>query len=322
MKNPYAYLRIALVTVLAYFILDWVVDTGAEYTYAKYPILWAVVLFVFMFATAIEYSVEALNSILYRAMDDEKKARYDAAKETAKANQFAGIKRIYKKLLGSRPIEEEGEIILDHNYDGIKELDNKLPPWWLYGFYVTIIFGVIYMARYHVFQGPDQVTEFETKMEEARIAVEAYKATAKDLVDASTVETLTEDSDISAGKGLFVKSCAVCHLPNGGGLTGPNLTDEYWILGGGINNIFNTISEGGRAGKGMVPWKNTFSPNEIAQLGSYILSLQGTNPENGKDPEGELWVDPDAEATEDVETESEATETVTDSTATAGISMN
>lgn len=318
MQNPYAYLRIALVTVLAYFVLDWVVDTGAEYTYATHPILWAVVLFVFMFATAIEYSVGALNNILYRSMDDEKKARFDAAQAEAKANQFAGIKRIYKKLLGTRPMEEEGEIILDHNYDGIKELDNKLPPWWLYGFYATIIFGFVYLAKYHIFQGEDQATEFVNEMEEARLAVEAYKATAKDLVDASTVELLSEDSDIAAGRGLFVKNCAVCHLPSGGGATGPNLTDEYWILGGGTGNIFNTISEGGRSGKGMVPWKNTFSPNEIAQLGSFILSLQGTNPENGKPAEGELWVDPNAE----VETESEATETVTDSTATAGISMN
>ena len=321
MKNTYAYLRIALVTILAYFVLDWVVDTGTEYTYAEHPILWGVVVFVFLFAMAIEYSVEALNSILYRAMDEEKRAKYDAATAEAKANQFAGLKRIYKKLLGSRPIEEEGEIILDHNYDGRKELDNKLPPWWLYGFYVTIIFGVIYMAKYHIFQGADQATEFEIQMEEARIAVEAYKAQAKDLVDASTVVMLTDAADLSAGKNRFEKNCAVCHKPDGGGLTGPNLTDEYWILGGGISNVFTTISKGGRPGKGMVNWNRTFTPNEIAQLASYVLSMQGSNPPDALPADGELWVDPNA-GSEAVESELEASEVINDSTATAGISMN
>ena len=316
MKNTYAYLRIALVTVLAYFVLDWVVDTGTEYSYAKYPILWGVVVFVFMFATAIEYSVEALNSILYRAMDDEKKARYEAARAEAAENQFAGLKRIYKKLLGSRPIEEEGEIILDHNYDGIKELDNKLPPWWLYGFYVTIIFGVAYMAKYHIFQGPDQATEYLMEEEEARIAREAYELQATDLIDASNVVLMTDESDLAAGKNRFEVSCAVCHLQSGAGLTGPNLTDEYWILGGDISSVFTTISEGGRPGKGMVNWNMTFTPNEIAQLASYVLSLQGTNPEGGLPPDGEFYQQPTPEV------ETEELEVVTDSTATASVIMN
>lgn len=291
MKTLGSYLRVTLVTVLAYFLLDNVVDTGDAYTYGEYPILWAVLAFVFIFALAIEYSVAALKNVLFRAMSPEQQERFEAQEATDRENQFAGIKRIYKKLVGTRPIEEEGEIILDHNYDGIKELDNKLPPWWLYGFYLTIIFAAVYLARFHIFDGYNQAEEFEIQMEEARLAIEEYKKTAKNLVDASTVELLTDAEDLSAGKVLFSGECVACHKADGGGGIGPNLTDQYWILGGGIKNVFNTISEGGRAGKGMIAWKNDFSPAEIAQLASYVLSLQGTTPAEPKEAEGELWTE-------------------------------
>ena len=205
---------------------------------------------------------------------------------------------MYQKLLGSRLIEEEGEIILDHNYDGIRELDNRLPPWWIYLFYITIVFGVVYLVRFHIFNDYDQHTEFEQEMAEARIAIEEYKKTAKDLVDVNTVELLTEASDLNAGKVIFEGNCAVCHMNDGGGGIGPNLTDDYWILGGGIRNVFNTVSEGGRSGKGMVAWKTSLKPSEMAQVSSYILSMQGTTPANPKDPEGEIWIDENAPAEE------------------------
>ncbi len=123
-----------------------------------------------------------------------------------KANRFNGLKRIYKKLLGSRPIEEEHEIILDHNYDGIKELDNRLPPWWLYGFYATILFAVIYMVRFHIFNDYTQAEEYETEVAIAKAEIEAWKKTAKDLVDANTVTLLTDASDLSAGKRFSTKA--------------------------------------------------------------------------------------------------------------------
>ena len=205
------------------------------------------------------------------------------------------------------------EIILDHNYDGIKELDNRLPPWWIYLFYITIIFGVVYLVRFHIFNDYDQELEFEQEMGEARLAIEEYKKTAKDLVDVNTVELLTEASDLKAGEAIFNTNCAVCHMNDGGGGIGPNLTDEYWILGGGIKNVFQTISEGGRAGKGMVAWKSNLKPSEIAQVASYLLGMQGTTPANPKAPEGDIWVDPDAPAAEPAtEVDSTAVSAVTE----------
>ena len=161
-------------------------------------------------------------------------------------------------------------------------------------FYATILFAFIYMARYHIFDGADQKDEYEMELAEAKIQIEEYKKTAKDLIDVTTVELLTEASDISSGQVIFNANCVACHKVDGGGGIGPNLTDDYWILGGGIKNIFNTISEGGRDGKGMVAWKTDLKPSEMAQVASYVMTLHGIAPADPKDPEGDLWIDENA----------------------------
>ena len=225
-------------------------------------------------------------------MNEEAQAKFLAAEEQRKENNW--FKNTYKKLLAKKPLEKEEEIVLDHNYDGIRELDNTLPPWWVYMFYATIIFAVVYMVRYHIFDGIDQDQEYEIAVAEARAEIEEYKKTAKDLIDVNTVELLTGKQDIAAGKTVFEANCIACHKVDGGGGIGPNLTDDYWILGGGIKNVFNTVSEGGRDGKGMVAWKTDLKPSEMAQVSSYVLSLHGTTPVDPKEPEGDLWIDPNA----------------------------
>lgn len=205
-------------------------------------------------------------------------------------DNWAWAKELIKNWTKAKAVEEEEEIILDHNYDGIKELDNSLPPWWLYMFYLTMIFGVVYLVKYHVFDGDDQATEFTKEMAQAKRELAAFKATSKDaIIDAETVTVLTADSDLSRGKAVFNLNCAACHALDGGGGIGPNLTDEYWILGGGIKNIFTTIANGGRDGKGMVAWNKTLKPNDIQKVASYIVSLQGTTPAKPKPPQGELY---------------------------------
>ncbi len=317
MNTAASYLRVTLFMTVAYLLLEYTLAPGEEIVVIKYPIVWAVLGMLFLLAIAVEIISASLKSILWRGLDEAGQARYLKAEAERKEKRFGWIKRVYKKLAGGRPMEEEGEIILDHNYDGIKELDNTLPPWWVYGFYATIIFAAIYLARYHIFDGTTQTEEYEIEMNEARLAIEEYKKTAKDLVDVNTVELLTDAADLSAGKAIFNTSCVACHKADGGGGIGPNLTDEYWILGGGIKNVFNTIMEGGRDGKGMVSWKSELKPSEIAQVSSYLLTFQGTTPAEPKDPEGEIWVDPEAEVVPAEETN----EVVVDSTA-ASITMN
>jgi len=287
--------RVLIAFFVIFAIVEYFMSTGDKPAFIEQPIIMAFMLLVLLILIAIEGIVGSLENVLYQSLDEDGKARYDAKKAQTPAF-ITWLGNVYKKLVGSRPIQEEHEIILDHNYDGIKELDNSLPPWWLYGFYASIIFGAIYLLRYHVFNGPTQFDELETQYAEANLAIEAYKKTAKDLVDFNTVELLTSPSDLSNGKKIFEVNCVACHKADGGGGIGPNLTDRNWILGGGIKNVFKTISEGGRDGKGMIAWKSSLKPSEMAQVASYLLQFEGTTPAEPKAPEGEIWVDPDAEA--------------------------
>lgn len=289
MKTIASYIRIILFLALAFLLMEMTVDAGDKLVVQEYPVAWLILTIVLILAIAIEVSIASLKSILYRGLTEEARLKFDAEEAEKNANRYLWFKKFYAKMLNQKPLEEEHEIILDHNYDGIKELDNDLPSWWKYGFYISIVFAGIYLARFELFGGPTQAEEFEQEMAEAKAAVEEYKRTAPDLINAENVELLTAAEDLKAGEAIFTQNCIPCHGPKAGGGIGPNLTDEYWILGGGIKNVFHTITEGGRDGKGMVSWKSTFKPSEIQKVASYVLSLQGSNPPNGKAPQGDLW---------------------------------
>ena len=202
-------------------------------------------------------------------------------------------------LSGAASLEEEKDILMDHEYDGIMELDNKLPPWWLYMFYFTIAFGVVYIAYYHFSDGPSQLEEYQNEMAMAEAEKEEFLATEANNVDESTVTYLADATSIENGKKMYNKlMCKTCHGETGGSAptgVGPNLTDEYWLHGGGIKDVFKTIKYGVPE-KGMVAWGPQMTPLQLQELSSYILSLQGSNPENAKDAQGEKWVAPVEEA--------------------------
>ncbi|MBA9074358.1 cytochrome c oxidase cbb3-type subunit 3 [Flavobacterium gossypii] len=284
------YLRVPIIFFAVFLAMEYFIDSGDQPAFLKYPMI-SVFLAVFLFLLiAIEMVVAAVDNVTYHLLTEEQRRQLEDAKEV-KITDSKLYKKIKKWLVKDRPIEEEGELLLSHDYDGIKELDNDLPPWWTKLFYACIVFAFIYLAKYHIFGHDDQTKEFETEMAEAKLAVEEYKKTAKDLIDAETVTLLTDAGDIAAGKTVFQTNCIACHRPDAGGAIGPNLTDDHWILGGGIKNVFHTITEGGRDGKGMVAWKGTLKPSEIQQVASYVLSLQGSNPKDPKPAEGEVWVD-------------------------------
>jgi cytochrome c oxidase cbb3-type subunit 3 len=212
-------------------------------------------------------------------------------------------------LTDAVPIEQEESVLLDHNYDGIKELNNNLPPWWVWMFYATIIFSVIYLVRFHVTgTAPHMAEEYAQQMKEAELQKEAFLAKAANLVDENSVTEITDVALLGEGKTKFVELCAACHGQNGEGGVGPNLTDEYWLHGGGVSNVFKTIKYGVPA-KGMIAWESQLSPSQIQQISSYILSLKGTNPANGKAPQGEIW-----QAATEVKTDSTQTVLPADTT--------
>ena len=315
-RTPW-WIRVPVLFFLIFGLMEYFIDSGDKPAIIEYPITQFFMLMVLMILIAIEVILASIENIMFQTLSEEGKERYLAAK--SKKYEWKWAQGIMKRLTRSRSIEREGEIVLDHNYDGIRELDNVLPPWWVYLFYGTIIFAAVYLVRFHIVGDYDQELEYDQEVAAAKIAIEEYKKTAKDLVDVNTVEFLSEAADLSAGEKIFQANCVACHMADGGGGIGPNLTDEYWILGGGIKNVFNTISEGGRDGKGMVAWKQTLKPVEMAQVASYVLTLGGTTPANPKEPQGDIWVDPDAPAQEPTESESEtpAMEQVSDSTEVA-----
>lgn len=309
------WIRIPVVFFLIFGLMEYFIDSGDKPAIIEYPITQFFLLMVLLILIGIELILQSIENVMFQTLTEEAKERYLEAK--AKRWEWKWGKKIYQRSLGSKPIEAEGEIILDHNYDGIRELDNKLPPWWVWMFYATIVFGVIYLARFHVFGDYTQDEEYVTEVALAEAEIEEYKKNAKDLVDVNTVKLLTDASDLSAGKAIFETNCVACHMADGGGGIGPNLTDQNWILGGGIKNVFNTISEGGRDGKGMVAWKNVLKPAEMAQVASYLLTFQGTTPANPKAPEGDIWIDPDAPAMEIPEQSKDSIVMETDSTTVA-----
>jgi cytochrome c oxidase cbb3-type subunit III len=282
------YVRVPVIFALVFMALEYFIDSGDRPAFLKYPLV-SLFLVVFLFIqVAIEIVIMAIDRVTYNLLTDEQKAKLDAA-DAIDFKQSAWYIKLKKFFNKSKPMEQEGEITLHHNYDGIQELDNVLPPWWINLFYVTILFGVIYLVRYHIVGDSNQAQEFDKEMADAKIAVEEYKKTAKDLIDEATVTQLTDPADLAKGKEVFTTNCVACHRPDAGGAIGPNLTDEYWLLGGGIKNVFHTITNGGRDGKGMVAWKGTLKPSEIQAVASYVLSLKGSNPKDPKEPQGDIW---------------------------------
>jgi cytochrome c oxidase cbb3-type subunit 3 len=190
---------------------------------------------------------------------------------------------IWSKLLSLKPLSQEKDQMLDHDFDGITELDNPTPPWFMWLFYLTIFFGIGYMINYHILDGPMQEEEYATEMQQAELDKKALLATTANKIDENSVTI--DESMIEAGKATFMVNCVACHGDKGQGGVGPNLTDEYWIHGGSINNIFKVIKYGVPE-KGMVSWEKTMTPQKMAELSNYIHSLKGTNPPNAKEPQG------------------------------------
>jgi cytochrome c oxidase cbb3-type subunit 3 len=199
------------------------------------------------------------------------------------------VQRVMHQLTDAVPVEREEEVMTDHEYDGIYELDNNLPPWWKAMFYVTIVFGVAYLLHYHIFDTGDlQETEYEKEVAEAQAEIDAYLATQGNNVDETNVTLIEDDARLASGQELYVQKCSPCHGAEGGGGVGPNLTDQYWIHGGDIKDIYRTIKYGVPA-KGMIPWESQLSPTQMQDISSFIITLEGTNPPNPKEPEGELY---------------------------------
>lgn len=174
-------------------------------------------------------------------------------------------------------------LLKDHEYDGIRELDNQLPPWWKWLFVITIVFSIIYLIRLWVFHADDLVQRKEFDKEMASVKTQP-KST-----EVFEIKLLDDATSLANGKETWGKICAVCHLADGGGLVGPNMTDNYWIHGNTVEDLFN-VTTTGVIEKGMISYKDQLSQRQRLEVVSYILTeIHGSTPATPKAPEGELY---------------------------------
>lgn len=242
-------------------------------------VFWPMVLFLIFEVVVAIFILNQIKILLHKP----KKEVAEPVKERA---------TILDRFNASVSIEKEHDILLDHNYDGIQELDNDLPPWWKYGFYVTIVAAFIYMAHYHLFKTGDlQLQEFLNENIYAEQKLEEYKKRMSGLVDENTVVMLTDETSINEGKKIYADKCVACHGSLGEGTAiAPNLTDNYWIHGGSIKDVFTSIKYGWTE-KGMRSWQDELNARQMHVLSSYVMSLQGSNPPNAKEKQGELYIE-------------------------------
>lgn len=286
------YVRVPVIFFTVMMAMEYFIDSGDQPAFLRFPMV-SVFLFVFLFLSiAIEITMSAVDNITYHLLTEEQKIQLNKASDSS-LKDTEWYKKLMEKLTKAKSADNEDQLLLEHDYDGIKELDNNLPPWWVYLFYASIVFAVVYMIQYVVLGADNQEMELRKEVAQAKIDIAEYMKTAPDMMDEKTVTLLTDPADLAAGKEIFTTNCAACHRADGGGQIGPNLTDEQWILGGGIKNVFHTLVNGGRDGKGMISWKGTLKPKEMQKVASYILSLKGSNPPDAKAPEGEVWVEED-----------------------------
>lgn len=217
---------------------------------------------------------------------------------------------------------DERDKLLDHNYDGIRELDNDLPRWWLWMFYISIVFSVLYMAYYHILGiGYSSSEAYASEMDPNFVRPQDFQPTYLGLLpkyrsplaamqadlasavperaalkmgplslksDTITYVALTEPEAIAAGQQAYVRNCASCHGQTGEGGVGPNLTDDYWLHGGDFSSVVKTVRYGFPT-KGMISWLGTISPRQILEVSTYVTTLYGTNPPNAKAAEGDRY---------------------------------
>lgn len=283
MKTFASYFRVMLFLTLAYILCEVLIESE-EYPIALLnPTVMAGLGLFLLILVALETILGAIQSLANQLITPEQKALMEA--KGKKRNTNSWMKRFAKSLWKSKRPEDPDALIENHDYDGIRELDNPLPPWWLYLFYGTLVFAAIYMVRFHVLDGENQYEEFEMQMVDAEEEIARYQAS---LPEQGELVVSEDETILLKGKKIFTSYCQVCHRPDGGGGIGPNLADPFWITGKGtLNDVFNVISNGGRPGKGMVAWKSSLNKTQIQHVSNYVMSLQGTNPPNAKAPEGE-----------------------------------
>ncbi len=291
MKKFFITLALLILALPLAFAQD-VAATSTATSFLNDPMLpfYMMVGFIFIIAllvlTVAAYMLRVLNIMARQAEKERAEKMGVEFKEAPSMWQ-----RLWDQWNALKPIEKEADIMLDHNYDGIRELDNHLPPWWKWLFYFTIGFAVVYLLVFDVFNTlPTQLQEYDSEVAIAQQqALRRQASNPVAVIDENNVEATSNALALADGKQTFLTTCASCHRKDGGGDIGPNLTDTYWLHGGTIKEVFKVVRHG-VAGTNMIAWEGVISPEKMTNVASYVLTLQGSNPANPKKQEGKLFI--------------------------------
>lgn len=255
-----------------------------------YIVIAFIILITLLLTVVGFYLINILN--MFTAQAEKEKARRLGKVYMPQPSWWS---RVNEKLNASVPVSEEKNIELDHSYDGIKELDNHLPPWWKWLFYGTIAWSMVYIVLFHLSESlPLSLQEYQDELAQAEERQRILKASQPETqIDENALVFTNDVAMIEKGKTIFMNNnCGSCHRNDGGGNTiGPNLTDDYWIHGGEVKNVFATIKNGA-VEKGMPAWGKSMKPEDVRDVTFFVMSISGTNPENAKAPQGELFNSP------------------------------
>nr|WP_121272348.1 cbb3-type cytochrome c oxidase N-terminal domain-containing protein [Pedobacter schmidteae] len=234
------------------------------------------------------YVEQSLRPTQFATAEEKEKYRLEQEKIEAEKPEK---KTLWTWLLGLKPLSAEKDLVMEHEFDGIAELDNPTPAWFMVLFYGTILFAAGYMINYHVIGwGKSQEQEYAAELQQAednRIAMlQKPGGGGANKINENNVEASTDKAVLEAGGALFKTACTPCHGEHAEGAVGPNLTDEYWLHGGTAKAIFKTIKYGVPE-KGMVAWEKQMNAKQISDITSYIISLKGSKPAGAKAPQGE-----------------------------------
>jgi cytochrome c oxidase cbb3-type subunit 3 len=269
-------------------------------------ILLAVVLLFQAFV--IRRLIGLVSELQYKVVHGKEMPSEETTTEVAFQKREDAISGIFKTLTRSNPIGKQKDVMLEHDYDGIRELDNIMPPWLQIILYGSIIFAIIYLLVYHVYDiGKLPKQEYAQELLVAQQQKDARLKSVGASLDESSVKQLNDAASLDAGKTIFITRCSPCHGQHLEGNVGPNLTDDYWLHGGSVNDIFKTVKYGVPA-KGMVPWQGILKPEEMQSVVSYVMSMHGSNPENGKAPQGVLY-SPQTAASDSTTAKTDSTKT-------------
>lgn len=260
-----------------------------------YLVIAFMILTVIMIIAVAFYLVKVLNMLIRQAAED--RAAKTGIPYVPAPSWWHSL---WERMNASVPVQEEETIEMDHSYDGIRELDNHLPPWWKWLFIATAVWAFVYFIVYHVSSSlPLSIAEYDQELAVADEQARAFKASQPaESIDVNSLVFKADPALIGKGKSIFDGNCNSCHRNDGGGGIGPNLTDAYWLHGGDIKEIFATIQDGVLE-KGMPAWGKTMSPQEVRDVTFFVMSLQGSLPANAKGPQGDLFTPADVKPAAD-----------------------